>query len=349
MKPLSFVRLGLDFTAAGLLLVALAYYWLNNAVHEIIGTGFFLLLIAHNLFNRRWWGGIPKGLNKAPNVVAMTMNLSLLITMLTLLVTSVIISQTVFSFLPIRSDVTSRQVHASAAYWALVIVAIHLGWQWRTVSAVVSTRLGITTASTLRTTVLRLLAVGLAAFGVLSWLELDIGSKLLMQMSLDGWDFATSTPAFFVHHLAVIGLFAFLAYYASMLIRGGTIFSPSVAKAKGTWVRACATGDIEEEDVIRFDHDGQSFAIYRSPENEYFATAGSARISPPASPTGWSGATPSSAPSTMGASITKQAKALGAPVIIPLKTYPVRVETARSSSTWADGVTASMVIIGAER
>ena len=221
MKPPILLRLWLDFTAAALLLVALAYYWLSNAVHEIIGTGFFLLLIAHNMFNRRWWGGIPKRPKNLPNVVATTLNLSLLITMLTLLVTSVVISQTVFSFLPIRSDFTSRQVHASAAYWAFVIVGMHLGWQWRTVSAVVSIRLGITKASTLRATVLRLLAGGLAVFGVFSWLELDIGSKLLMQMSLDSWDFATSTPAFFVHHIAVIGLFAFLAHYASMLITVG--------------------------------------------------------------------------------------------------------------------------------
>ncbi len=32
--------------------------------------------------------------------------------------------------------------------------------------------------------------------------------------------------------------------------------------------------DIEEEDVIRFDHGGHTFAIYRSPDNKYFATDG---------------------------------------------------------------------------
>ena len=31
------------------------------------------------------------------------------------------------------------------------------------------------------------------------------------------------------------------------------------------WIDACATDDIEAEDVIRFDHDGRTFAIYRSP------------------------------------------------------------------------------------
>ena len=38
------------------------------------------------------------------------------------------------------------------------------------------------------------------------------------------------------------------------------------------WVEACSAGDIEEEDVIRFDHGGRTFAVYRSPGDEYYAT-----------------------------------------------------------------------------
>ena len=40
------------------------------------------------------------------------------------------------------------------------------------------------------------------------------------------------------------------------------------------WINACATGDIDEEDLIRFDHGNQTFAIYQSPEGDFFATAG---------------------------------------------------------------------------
>ena len=40
------------------------------------------------------------------------------------------------------------------------------------------------------------------------------------------------------------------------------------------WVDACAAEDIEPEDVIRFDHGERSFAIYRSPDDAYFATDG---------------------------------------------------------------------------
>ena len=40
------------------------------------------------------------------------------------------------------------------------------------------------------------------------------------------------------------------------------------------WTLACATSDIDEEDLIRFDHDGATYAIYHSPEGEFFATSG---------------------------------------------------------------------------
>ena len=40
------------------------------------------------------------------------------------------------------------------------------------------------------------------------------------------------------------------------------------------WIDACAADDIDQEDVIRFDHGGQTFAIYRSPEDSYHCTDG---------------------------------------------------------------------------
>ena len=41
-----------------------------------------------------------------------------------------------------------------------------------------------------------------------------------------------------------------------------------------TWIRACATDEIDQEDLIRFDYAWATYAIYHSPEGEFFATAG---------------------------------------------------------------------------
>ncbi len=40
------------------------------------------------------------------------------------------------------------------------------------------------------------------------------------------------------------------------------------------WIDACAKDDIDPEDLIRFDHQGRSFAIYRSPDDAFYCTDG---------------------------------------------------------------------------
>lgn len=40
------------------------------------------------------------------------------------------------------------------------------------------------------------------------------------------------------------------------------------------WIEAIAADDVEEEDVVRWDHESQTFAIVRSPEGDFFCTDG---------------------------------------------------------------------------
>ncbi len=40
------------------------------------------------------------------------------------------------------------------------------------------------------------------------------------------------------------------------------------------WIQACSVDDIEVEDLIRFDHGDLTFAVYRSPDDEFFCTDG---------------------------------------------------------------------------
>ena len=41
-----------------------------------------------------------------------------------------------------------------------------------------------------------------------------------------------------------------------------------------TWIDACAADDIDEEDVIRFDHGDRTFIIVRDHEDNYYCTDG---------------------------------------------------------------------------
>ena len=101
MNSVFLLRLAFDFTAASLLLIGLAYWWLGNTVHELAGTAMFLLLIVHNVFNRRWYGAVPQDAARSrARCSTSAITFLLLIAMLALLVTSVLISNTLSGFMP---------------------------------------------------------------------------------------------------------------------------------------------------------------------------------------------------------------------------------------------------------
>ena len=95
------------------------------------------------------------------------------------------------------------------------------------------------------------------------------------------------------------------------------------------WVDACAVDDVEVEDLIRFDHEGRTFAIYRSPDDEYFATDGLCTHEQFHLEKGLVMDYIIECPKHNGRFDYRTGKAKGAPVCVNLKTYPVRVEGKR--------------------
>lgn len=211
-------RLMLDGTAAGLLLVALAYYWLGNTAHELAGTGVFVLLLVHNVINRRWYGTMARPQRAARSRMDRVLTLCLLAAMLVLLATSLMISRTVFSFLQLGGGFTPRQAHTFAAYWCVALVAIHLGIRWERVMNVIRSAFNITRKNSARTLVLRLAAAAVAVHGAYSSAVMGVGGKLALQMSLDGWDFDAAAPGFFIHWLSIAGLHVFLTHSFLLLL-----------------------------------------------------------------------------------------------------------------------------------
>ena len=92
------------------------------------------------------------------------------------------------------------------------------------------------------------------------------------------------------------------------------------------WIEACALGDVDAEDVIRIDHDGRSFALYRSPEDTYHATDGLCTHEKVHLADGLVMDDVIECPKHNGRFNYKTGKALGAPACVNLRTYPVRVE-----------------------
>lgn len=92
------------------------------------------------------------------------------------------------------------------------------------------------------------------------------------------------------------------------------------------WIEACAADAIDEEDVKRFDHGTTTYAIYRSPDDEYYATAGMCTHESVHLADGLVIDYVIECPKHNGRFDYRTGQARGAPVCINLKTYPVKVE-----------------------
>jgi 3-phenylpropionate/trans-cinnamate dioxygenase ferredoxin component len=92
------------------------------------------------------------------------------------------------------------------------------------------------------------------------------------------------------------------------------------------WIEACDADEVEAEDVIRVDHGGRTFAIYRSPDDEYFATDGLCTHEHVHLAEGLVMDNIIECPKHNGRFDYRTGEAMGAPVCVDLNTYRVKVE-----------------------
>ena len=92
------------------------------------------------------------------------------------------------------------------------------------------------------------------------------------------------------------------------------------------WIEACKADAIEAEDVLRFDHGGRTFCIYRSPDDAYFATDGLCTHEEFHLADGLVMDNIIECPMHNGRFDYRTGAAKGAPACVDLKTYAVKVE-----------------------
>jgi len=89
------------------------------------------------------------------------------------------------------------------------------------------------------------------------------------------------------------------------------------------WVFACNASEIEEEDLIRFDHNGATYCIYHT-INGFYATAGMCTHEAEHLELGFVMDMVIECPLHQGRFDIATGKALGAPVCVDLKTFAVK-------------------------
>ena len=95
------------------------------------------------------------------------------------------------------------------------------------------------------------------------------------------------------------------------------------------WIDACSPDDIDAEDLIRFDHAGQTYAIYHAPDGTFHATDGLCTHEQVHLCNGLVDGDTIECPKHNGRFNYRTGAALRAPVCIDLRRYGVRLVAGR--------------------
>ena len=212
------IKIAEDLVMTVLLIFLMTYERIGQSTHEWLGVAMFVCFIVHHLLNRKWIQHIFKGRYTIVRILQTVSVVSVLLTMLGSMVSGIILSQTVFSFLEIHGgSFWARNVHMVCAYGGYILMSMHFGLHWGMVLGIVKKSSQKQQKSTGYG--LRLAALLLAGYGAYAFKKRDIGNYMLLKYHFVYFDFEEPLILFLLDYIAVMGLFVFAGYYLFLFVK----------------------------------------------------------------------------------------------------------------------------------
>lgn len=213
MRPKQILRYITDLLMVVALVALMAYAVTGQAVHEWLGVAAFLLFVLHHLLNLNWFRALGKGKYTAPRILQTALVLLLFLCMLAQMVSGVAMSRHALPFLNVPiSTSTARLLHLACGYWSFVLASVHLGLHWSVFLGLGRKLRGGKALSTTGRVVLRLLAAGIAAYGLFCFLQQKILDYMLLRTEFVFFDYGKAAPLVIAELLSILALWVLVGY-----------------------------------------------------------------------------------------------------------------------------------------
>lgn len=127
-------RFCLDLLLTVLFVLVMGFRMLPPTLHEVLGLIMLAGLCFHLVWNRKWFSALGRGSWRRLRVVQTLLNVLLLASTATALITGIIISNHVlhplWSGVPLHSSIFVHQLHVASACCMLVFLGMHVGMHW---------------------------------------------------------------------------------------------------------------------------------------------------------------------------------------------------------------------------
>ena len=122
------VRRIVDVCMTALLLCLMAYQVTGEVLHEWIGIGMAVLVIVHQILNRKWYSAVFKGKYNPYRILTTAVNILLLLSFALTALSRMSMSSHAVPFMYGMAPVSfARKMHLAMSHWSFVLMGVHLG------------------------------------------------------------------------------------------------------------------------------------------------------------------------------------------------------------------------------
>jgi len=209
------IRLSLDICMSVILLCLMAYQVSGEVLHEWFGIVMTILLIIHNILNRRWYAVLFKGRYNAHRILTAIINTLLLLSIALTAICGMSMSSHAVPFLYGLLPVAfARRFHLAMSFWSFILMGLHIGFHLSAMAAKI--RFGDNIAKLLMYLFILLSGVGFSLF-----LANRIPDYIFFRVPFAFFDYDKNGVLVFVENIAELFFFVFAGANLVQIVQSG--------------------------------------------------------------------------------------------------------------------------------
>ena len=236
------LRMPVDITMTILSIILMGgnYLFPADLVHEILGVALFVLWGVHISLNRRWYSAIFKGKYNPYRIMQTFINCSILICTVFLMISGIILSNHIFTFLNIQSGLGfARIAHLLASHWYYLFMSLHIGLHAGLIANKIKQKREAEKYSSLtknenleeescskkavRRIIFRILLALICAYGIYAFITRGVWKYLILQQQFFFFDLERGYILFAIDYISIIILFAALSHLLAKSLKKGKL------------------------------------------------------------------------------------------------------------------------------
>ena len=198
------LRMTIDITMTILSIILMGgnYLFPADLIHEILGVGLFVLWGVHIALNSHWYGAIFRGKYNPYRVMQTVINCCILICTIFLMISGIILSNHIFTFLNIQGGLGfARIAHLLASHWYYLFMSLHIGLHVGRLFQNVTAKI-----------IPRIILALVCAYGIYAFIARGVWKYLILRQQFFFFDLERGYVLFALDYISIIILFATVSH-----------------------------------------------------------------------------------------------------------------------------------------